>query len=63
VTTVAMHHLLCDWFGEQHMRAGKQAVCMEATVRSKLGGGADEAIVHALCSYRYSARLDTRWSS
>ena len=57
--TVAMHHLLCDWFGEEHVRAGKQATGMEATVRSRLGGGAHEPVVHALCSYRYSRRSDT----
>ena len=50
LVTLAMHHLLCHWFGERAVR--ERVEVDEERIRQKMGA-ADESIVQALRRYRY----------
>ena len=49
---VAMHHLLCSWFGEEAVRENREVEGKEAQVRQRLGV-VNESVIHALCQYRF----------
>ena len=48
----AMHHLLCDWFGEEAVLERREVVGKEEKIRQRMGR-ADDGVIHALLSYRY----------
>ena len=50
---IAMHHLLCDWFGEEAVRENREVADKEHKVRQRMGR-VDESAVHSLLSYRYT---------
>ena len=51
---VAMHHLLCQWLGEDVVRNDSALESRESLIRSKMGT-ADESVTRALCAYRHNA--------